>query len=292
VLVFDGDAAGGAATERSIGLFLDAGMRVRVVTLPEGEDPDSFLRQHTGEEFLGYVDEAVGFVDYLLTRAARFADLRSPTGRADCVDRLAPLLRKIENQVERWGYMALVAERLRIPRDVLEQKIEPRQAPQGRPLYQSSARSERPLSVTRVSPEYTLLETIYAANDLRLLDRVQHQLTLEDFHNAHHRAIYTIFLRLASQGEVAISPHVIDEGTSPEQQELLGKMATAPVLSSQAEIAKALDDCVTKMRQRRFKEERQRILEQLKTAGDSPVEQQQLLQELDTLSKKQLIGSS
>jgi hypothetical protein len=69
-------------------------------------------------------------------------------------------------------------------------------------------------------------------------------------------------------------------------------MATAPVLSSQAEIAKALDDCVTKMRQRRFKEERQRILEQLKTAGDSPVEQQQLLQELDTLSKKQLIGSS
>jgi DNA primase len=291
VLVFDGDAAGGAATERSIGLFLDAGMRVRVVTLPEGEDPDSFLRQHTGEEFLGYVDEAVSFIDYLLTRAARFADLRSPIGRADCVDRLAPLLRKIDNQVERWGYMALVAERLRIPRDVLEQKIEPRQAPQGRPLYQSSARSERPLSVTRVSPEYTLLETIYAANDLRLLDRVQHQLTPEDFHNAHHRAIYTIFLRLASQGELAIPPHVIDEGTSPEQQELLGKMATAPMLSSQAEIAKALDDCVTKMRQRRLKEERQRIREQLKTAGDSTVEQQ-LLQELDTLSKKQLIGSS
>jgi DNA primase len=109
VLVFDGDAAGGAATERSIGLFLDAGMRVRVVTLPEGEDPDSFLRQHTREEFLRYVDEAASFVDYLLTRAARFAALRSPAGRADCVDRLSPLLRKIENQVERWGYVALVA---------------------------------------------------------------------------------------------------------------------------------------------------------------------------------------
>ena len=67
VLVFDGDAAGGAATERSIGLFLDAGLRVRVVTLPEREDPDSFLRQHTAEEFLRYVDEAVSFVDYLLT---------------------------------------------------------------------------------------------------------------------------------------------------------------------------------------------------------------------------------
>ena len=72
VLVFDSDAAGGTATERSLAFFLDAGMRVRVVTLPEGEDPDSFLRQHTREEFLRYVDEAVSFVDYLLTRAARF----------------------------------------------------------------------------------------------------------------------------------------------------------------------------------------------------------------------------
>jgi DNA primase len=177
-------------------LFLDAGMRVRVVTLPEGEDPDSFLRQHTGEEFLRYVDESVSFVDYLLTRAARFTDLRSPAGQADCVDRLSPLLRKIENQVERWGYMALVAERLRVPRDVLEQKIEPRQTPQGRTPYQSSARSERQLSATPVSPEYICWRQ---STRLRLLGRVQHQLTPEDFHNADHRAIYTTILRLASE---------------------------------------------------------------------------------------------
>src|SRR5262245_55631619 len=139
VLVFDGDAAGGAATERSIELFLDAGMRVRVVTLPEGEDPDSFLRQHTGEEFLRHVDEAVSFIDYLLTRAARFADLRSPAGRADCVDRLSPLLRKIENQVERWGYVALVAERLGVPPDVLKQELAPRQTSPGHTPYRPSA---------------------------------------------------------------------------------------------------------------------------------------------------------
>jgi hypothetical protein len=74
--------------------------------------------------------------------------------------------------------------------------------------------------------------------------------------------------------------------------QLLSKMATEPAHDNPAEIAEALRDCLTRIRQRRFKEERQRILEQLKTAGDSPVEQQQLLQELDTLSKKQLIGSS
>jgi DNA primase len=290
VLVFDGDAAGGAATERSIGLFLDAGMRIRVVTLPEGEDPDSFLRQHAGEEFLRYVDEAVSFVDYLLNRAARFADLRSPAGQADCVDRLAPLLRKIENQVERWGYMALVAERLGVPRHVLEQKIEPQRTPQGRMLYQPSPRSMPPPSPTRVLPEYMLLQML--CNDLRLLDRMQGQITPEDFGDADLGAIYTTLLRLAAQGERTVFPRILDEATSPRQTQLLSKMATEPVHDNPAEVAAALRDCLTRIRQRRVKEERQRIVERLRTVDDGSAEQQQLLQELDILSKKQLIGSS
>jgi DNA primase len=290
VLVFDGDAAGGAATERSLGLFLDAGMRVRVVTLPDGEDPDSFLRQHTGEEFLRHVDEAVSFVDYLLTRAARFADLRSPTKQADCVDRLVPLLRKIENQVERWRYAVPVAERLGIPPDVLKQAIGLSQTSPGRTPHQLLASLRPQLHATSIPSEYVLLQTIY--NDLRLLERVQRQINPEDFYDADYRAIYTTFLRLASQGEIAVSPHIIDEMTNPKQQELLSKMAMAPVLSSQAEIAKALAECLAKMRERHLKTERQRIREQLKTVGDGTIEQQQLLQELDKLSKKQPIGSS
>jgi DNA primase len=289
VLVFDGDAAGGAATERSIGLFLDVGMRVRVVTLPEGEDPDSFLRQHTGEEFLRYVDGAVSFVDYLLTRAARFADLRSPAGRADCVDRLSPLLRKIENQVERWGYVALVAERLGVPPEVLQRQMYPRQTPRAHTPYQAPARSRRPPSPTRIPPEYRLLQTL--CNDLRLLDQVQRQITPEDFEDADLRAIYMMVLRLASQGELTVSPHVIDEVANPEQKELLSRMAMEPVLSSQAEISKTLDECLAKMRQRQSKAELQRIRKQLDIVGDGTPEQQQLLQELDKLSKKQLLSS-
>jgi replicative DNA helicase len=121
---------------------------------------------------------------------------------------------------------------------------------------------------------------------------VQHQLTPEDFHNADHRAIYTTFLRLASEGEVAVSPHIIDEVTSPEQQELLGKMAMGPVLSSQAEISKALDDCLADIRQRRTKAQRQRIIEQLRTVGDGTAEQQRLLQEYNRLSKEQPMSFS
>ena len=69
-------------------------------------------------------------------------------------------------------------------------------------------------------------------------------------------------------------------------------MAMEPVLSSQAEIAKALDDCLLDIRQRQLKAQRQSIHKQLKTVGDDTAEQQQLLQEYNRLSKEQPMSFS
>ena len=296
VLVFDGDAAGGAATERSIGLFLDAGLRVRVVTLPEGEDPDSFLRQHTGEEFLRYVDEAVSFVDYLLTRAARFSDLQNPAGQADCVNRLLPLLRKIENQVERWNYVRRVAERLGVPVNILDQEMYPRHASSGqapsqppRGPAQARLRSSSPPRPTPTSPEYALLQLL--CDDLRLLRHVQDQIISEDFQDADLRTIYALVLRLASQGRQTVFPHISDEVMSPRQRQLLDQMRTESTPSDSTECSTALRDYLHKIRQRQRKAQGQRIKEQLRTVHDA-AEQQRLLQDYNNLSKEQPIGPS
>ena len=290
VLVFDGDAAGGAATERSIGLFLDAGLRVRVVTLPEGEDPDSFLRHHTGEEFLRYVDEAVSFVDYLLTRAARFTDLRQPAGQADCVDRLLPLLRKIENPVEVWGYMTRVAEKLGVPPSVLQQKMSPRHTPSGQARYQPSMRPSPPPHPTPISPEYALLQML--CHDLHLLNQVQDHITPEDFQDAELRTIYTLLVRFASQGKQAVFPSILDAATSPQQTQLLNKMAMEEALPSGPDEIAALHDCLNNIRQRQHKAQLQRIKEQLQKTGGVADEEQRLLQEYNRLRKAQTIRPS
>lgn len=284
VLVFDGDAAGGAATERSIGLFLDAGLRVRVVSLPEGDDPDSFLRQHTGEEFLRYVDEAVSFVDYLLTRAARFSDLRNPAGQADCVARLLPLLRKVESQIERRGYDILVAERLGVPLNVLYQDMYPHQTPAGQAPYRPSARPSPPPHPKQKLPEYVILQML--CHDLHVLHHVQNQITPEDFQDPDLRAIYTILLRLASQGRQTAFPAILEEVESPQQKQLVHQMGMEEcVLSNPDEVFKALDDCLNKMRQQQRKVRGQHIKEQLRTVVDA-AEQQRLLQEYNKLSKE------
>jgi DNA primase len=265
-------------------------MRVRVVTLPEGEDPDSFLRQHTGEEFLRHVNAAVSFVDYLLTRAARFADLRSPAGRADCVDRLSPLLRKIENQVERWGYVAFVAERLGVPPEVLQRQMYPHQTPREHTPYQAPVRPRRPPSPTPVSPEYALLQML--CHNVRLLEQVQHQVSPEDFHDADLRAIYTVLADRAPEGGPIVFPRMLEEAANPRQMQLLTQMAMESTLTNPTEVSAALHDCITKIRQRQPKAQRQRIIEQLRTVGDGTAEQQRLLQEYNRLSKEQPMSFS
>ena len=64
VLVFDDDAAGHKATTRTAGLFLAEEMPVRVVSLPDGDDPDSFLRKHPAEDFQKLLDSAESIMSF------------------------------------------------------------------------------------------------------------------------------------------------------------------------------------------------------------------------------------
>jgi hypothetical protein len=122
---------------------------------------------------------------------------------------------------------------------------------------------------------------------------VQHQITAEDFDDADFRAIYTTFLRLASQGVLSVFPLSEETLLSPQQRQLLHQMAAVePVLSNPADVSKALQDCLTKMCQQQAKAQRKRIIGQLHGTADGTAEQQQLLQEYNRLSKEQPISSS
>ncbi len=66
LLVFDGDPAGISATKRSLELIYTEGMSAKIVTLPEKEDPDTFLRKHGADYFRQYIGRAVTPVEFLL----------------------------------------------------------------------------------------------------------------------------------------------------------------------------------------------------------------------------------
>ena len=84
LLIYDADEAGARAALRAIDLALEGGMMPYAVALPEGEDPDSYVRRHRGEGFTNYIDKhRKGFVDFLYDHYSQQEGFSTPEGKAD-----------------------------------------------------------------------------------------------------------------------------------------------------------------------------------------------------------------
>jgi DNA primase len=111
VLNFDQDEAGQKAARRSLEVLLEEAVRVRIVELPEGHDPDTYLRAEGAEPYRKRLDEAPEAVEWLMRRAESAADLTSPVGKAAFFAAVLPALVRTQNAVERQAWLARAVER-------------------------------------------------------------------------------------------------------------------------------------------------------------------------------------
>jgi DNA primase len=119
VLLYDSDGPGQKATFRAADVLLAKGVEVRVVTLPDGEDPDTFTRAHGQAAVAKLVDNAMDVFDrkvQLLERAGWFADLQH---KRRALDRLLPTIRAASDPITRDLYLARAADAAGIAREVL-----------------------------------------------------------------------------------------------------------------------------------------------------------------------------
>jgi len=114
VLLFDPDAAGVRAALRGLDLFVNSGLSVKVVTLPAGEDPDTFVRKGGADAFVQLEAVAPSLLDYALNHTIDQADPDSLESRIRSVDEVLRILQKSEHPIERQERMRVVAERLRV----------------------------------------------------------------------------------------------------------------------------------------------------------------------------------
>ena len=122
IVNYDPDAAGQAATERSISLLLEQDFEVRVLALPpigdKKADPDLFIREKGAEAYIKALKDAPPYVDYLIARA-RQMDLTTGEGKLRALNFLMPYLQKIPNRLLRSEWATRISQQLRIDEPVL-----------------------------------------------------------------------------------------------------------------------------------------------------------------------------
>ena len=122
-IMYDGDAAGIHAAERGIGLCLKGGLNVRVVLIPDGDDPDSFARKHTLEEVKSYIEENErDFISYRTDQLIGDAG-SDPVRRSNLVNEIAGTLALIPDQVKRAMYVQDVSTKFNIDESLVYSKI-------------------------------------------------------------------------------------------------------------------------------------------------------------------------
>ena len=111
VLLYDGDAAGVHAALRGTDMLLEEEMNVKVLLLPEGDDPDSFARNHTAEDFRKYIeDHQVDFIQFKTDISLR--GVTDPVKRSQAINSIVESISKIKNQITRASYITDCVHRL------------------------------------------------------------------------------------------------------------------------------------------------------------------------------------
>ncbi len=131
VTVFDADRAGVQASLRSLPLFLEEEVSGKTIVLPEGEDPDSFLRQGKLEDFERRAAEAVPLIDFFFEHLMKTYDPRSIDGKVKIAEEGVALIAKIPGGIRKDFYVKALAERLDLKESLLVEML--RSSPKGRP---------------------------------------------------------------------------------------------------------------------------------------------------------------
>ena len=229
VLMFDGDAAGAGATLRTMEVFLNSGVTVRVVRLPVGEDPDSFVRRHGPDSVLELERQARPLVEFAVEQCLNGAEQASVEERMRRVDEALRILAKVSNPIEKEEYMKQVAERLGIRPSLLmqrspvlaarERSAVPRQRPQAAPQRnraqeRKGSREERDLVMLLVQG---------------MLDPAQvSMLRAENFLVPEYRRLVEIGLgHVGGDGQLNVEAFLAEAGADPGNDALIAELAVS-----------------------------------------------------------------
>ena len=117
-VLYDGDAAGIHASIRGIDMLLAEGMNVKVLLLPDGDDPDSFAQKHPAEEFRRYIEaHQTDFIEFKTNLLLK--GVTDPVKRSEAISSIVKSVSVIQDQITRATYITECAHRLGMPEATL-----------------------------------------------------------------------------------------------------------------------------------------------------------------------------
>ena len=208
ILCYDADEAGQKATSRAIDILRRVGLTVKVIAIPDGKDPDEFIRRHGDKghaAFQNVLDNSGNDMDYRLFKLKAVYDIKTPQGKLDYLNAAVRLLSELDNPMERDIYASRLADDTGVAKPTITEQI-------GRETRRRSYKSRRDefsriqnnISARddRINPQHadnlraaSAEENLIAflVNNPDRLTYIHERLSPEDFSTDFNRNLYTYF---------------------------------------------------------------------------------------------------
>ncbi len=301
VLLYDSDAAGLKATFRSGDELLRHGYAVQVVSLPEGEDPDTFVAARGAEGLRASLGGAIDILERKileLQRKGYFADLQR---KRRALDKLMPTLRATVDPLTRDIYLTRVAEVAGVRRELLAREVgameqpgaeatETGAPPRGRDgarAWEQRAReaSGGPSSARGTPPRRRVPGSSAERDLLRVMlhhraeiEPIAERVGPEEFRDPMYRAIFAGILQLGSECTVADLVAAVDEAAVPALEALVAEQ------NAVLDVRRTIDDAVARIQVRRVEERLREINRLLPLAAED--QKDALLREVEACARE------
>ena len=211
-LIFDADGAGQKATRKAIDNLRKTGLDVRVVTIPDGKDPDEYIKKNGAEAFKLLLERSANAVEYRLLEIGRTNDIHSPNGKVGYMKEATALLARLDSPVEQDVYAGRLSELLGVSKDAILQEIQNHRRRQQKTAQRQQLTTilrQETKELRKVNPQADTFPRAAAAEESLLGTLILHpdyipqakrelppEMLLTDF----NRALYSRLLERHSQG--------------------------------------------------------------------------------------------
>lgn len=252
ILMLDADEAGQKAAKRASQLLENTGLEVRVVLVPDGKDPDEFIKKNGPEKFRALLEGAVSDIEYKLLTAAKNINLESDDGRLKYLSEAAKVLAASDDVMTRDIYIGRLCDKYGVSRTALTAKVDEIRHKNRRigqkkefaeivrpKLTKSDINPERRISLKGTAAEETLLAVLLQHPDY--YKQAEEALPPDKMLTSLNKRIYEIILNTLNKGmELDIS--VFAQKLLPQEVGYLVALQNGDKAGTNAKIV--LKDCI------------------------------------------------
>jgi DNA primase len=247
---YDSDTAGISAAVRGGEILFQNNLEVKVLLLPEGQDPDSYVAENGAEKFLELVQKAENYFTFRLNQVENKFDLQKALERSQAVSEILEALAPLRDNIKTDLYMARIAEKWGTPSTLLYNELQKKIFAQRRRRRVDDSDSG---AAVPVEAPLTFIGAWSAEKDILILlmnhygdihEFVFEHLEEEDFLNPEFRQVLAIVQKTAKRSTKKLHQAVLDKIDSRQLRDVFAK----DLFRDFKEPARYLQDCVRKIK--------------------------------------------